>query len=303
MVEANLSSLGENREPKRYRVGILGLGAIGAALAEYFSKQGVSVGVWNRTPGKAARLVGDNISEAASAQELVAESQLVISALTSYGNLMQILSERDSDAPLDLINFSTGTAFEAKTLAAGLSPGSRYLDCANLSAPLDFGNDRGFLAFAGSEALWQDNERLLAPLGWRSFYVSEDLKVTSQIDAGIIGVFQMPAMMAFAEAIEYFKQVNMPSEVFFDLIAYFARDAQGIYGDVLEEAQNGYVSKTASLEIYHSSSASFLEAIAEEGASARMLALATELYAAGVAAGRGASSVAAAAIENQNQNQ
>lgn len=269
------------------------------ALAEYFSKQGASVGVWNRTPGKAQSLVGENITEAASAQELLEDSTLVISALTSYGNLMQILSERSSDAPLDLINFSTGTAFEANTLAAGLGSESRYLDCANLSAPLDFGNDRGFLAFAGSQELWQDNESLLAPLGWKSFYVSENLAITSQIDTGFIGIFQMPAIMALTEVVEYFKHVGLPSEVFFDLVDYFARDARGIFGDILEEAQEGYVSKTASLEIYASSTASFLEAVEEENATAKMMSLAAEIFNAGVAKGRGASSVASAAIKDE----
>jgi 3-hydroxyisobutyrate dehydrogenase-like beta-hydroxyacid dehydrogenase len=61
-------------------VSVIGLGAMGSALAEAFLKSGLSVTVWNRTQAKAEALVAKGAVAAASVREAVEASKLVVAA-------------------------------------------------------------------------------------------------------------------------------------------------------------------------------------------------------------------------------
>ena len=64
------------------KVGVAGIGRMGAAIAERLLKQGHQVTVWNRTPAKAQALTQHGAAVAASPAELAAAADIILSILT-----------------------------------------------------------------------------------------------------------------------------------------------------------------------------------------------------------------------------
>ncbi len=64
------------------KIGVAGIGRMGAAIAERLLKHGHSVTVWNRTTAKAQALAAHGATVAATPAELAAASDIVLSILT-----------------------------------------------------------------------------------------------------------------------------------------------------------------------------------------------------------------------------
>ena len=64
------------------RIGVCGIGRMGAALAERLLLQGYAVSVWNRTHAKAEALVAAGATVAATATELARDCDIVISIMS-----------------------------------------------------------------------------------------------------------------------------------------------------------------------------------------------------------------------------
>ena len=64
------------------RIGVCGIGRMGAALVERLLQQGYAVGVWNRTRAKAEALVAAGATVAATATELARDCDIVISIMS-----------------------------------------------------------------------------------------------------------------------------------------------------------------------------------------------------------------------------
>ena len=64
------------------KVGVAGIGRMGAAIAERLLKHGHQVTVWNRTPAKAQALTQHGAAVAASPAELAAAADIILSILT-----------------------------------------------------------------------------------------------------------------------------------------------------------------------------------------------------------------------------
>jgi 3-hydroxyisobutyrate dehydrogenase len=67
------------------KVGIAGIGRMGAAIAERLLKHGHQVTVWNRTTAKAQALTRHGAMVATTAAELAASSDIILSILTDAG--------------------------------------------------------------------------------------------------------------------------------------------------------------------------------------------------------------------------
>ena len=65
-------------------VAVIGLGLMGAALAAAFQKNGYSLTVWNRTSSKCDPFVEAGAHAAASVEDALAASELVVVCLDDY---------------------------------------------------------------------------------------------------------------------------------------------------------------------------------------------------------------------------
>src|SRR5436305_12470046 len=71
-----------DKEAGRMRIGIAGIGKMGAAIAQRLIEVGHQVTAWNRSAGKLQAVTNAGASIAATATELASASEVIISTLT-----------------------------------------------------------------------------------------------------------------------------------------------------------------------------------------------------------------------------
>ena len=96
------------------RVGFVGLGTMGSAMAANLARSGFPLTVWNRTPGRADVLRTLGAAEAGSPRELGLASDLVVTCLPDSPQVEEVL-------------------FGDSGLAEGLREGSVLVDCSTIS--------------------------------------------------------------------------------------------------------------------------------------------------------------------------
>lgn len=115
----------------KQKVGFIGLGIMGGAMARNLHRAGFPLRVFNRTPGKAGDLAA---LEARSAAELARSSEIVCLSVTNGRALEEILfgaaGAAGAAAPGTLfIDFSTTAPADSRRIAARLTDaGLRFLD-------------------------------------------------------------------------------------------------------------------------------------------------------------------------------
>lgn len=118
------------------KLGIIGMGKMGNAVAQRLRETGNDVWVWNRTPGKAAAALAAGAVEAPSPAALVAETDAVLSLLTDAPAITAVLDR--ADGPLAgpiagklFIEMSTVRPEDQRTFAERVrKAGGIYVECA-----------------------------------------------------------------------------------------------------------------------------------------------------------------------------
>jgi 3-hydroxyisobutyrate dehydrogenase len=139
------------------RVGFVGLGTMGAAMAANLARAGFLLTVWNRTGGKAGPLVQLGATEAQSPAELASSTEVVVTCVRDTPDLEEVLFGANgvasaSPAPRLLVDCSTVSPEATRTFAARL----RSAGVAMVDAPVSGGSEgavKGTLTiFVGGEA-------------------------------------------------------------------------------------------------------------------------------------------------------
>ncbi|MBP2325778.1 3-hydroxyisobutyrate dehydrogenase-like beta-hydroxyacid dehydrogenase [Kibdelosporangium banguiense] len=97
---------------------IIGLGAMGSALATAYVNGGHHTTVWNRSAGRA---VPPGAVQAATIEEAVAANTLIITCLTTFDATLSVLSDADL-AGRTLVTLNTGTPADAAKWRHGPPP-------------------------------------------------------------------------------------------------------------------------------------------------------------------------------------
>ncbi|MCX4525721.1 MULTISPECIES: NAD(P)-dependent oxidoreductase [unclassified Streptomyces] len=149
---------------------LLGLGAMGTALARTWLAAGHPLTVWNRTPAKAEALAAEGAAVAASPAGAVAASGLVVLCLLDDDTVGSALEGVDLTGK-DLVNLTTGTPAEARARAAWAERrGARFLDGGIMGTPSMIGAPAagGYVFYSGSRALFDAHRAVLeVPAGAR----------------------------------------------------------------------------------------------------------------------------------------
>jgi 3-hydroxyisobutyrate dehydrogenase len=103
-----------SNEAPTQKVGFVGLGTMGAAMAANLARAGFPLSVWNRTPGRAGPLLALGAVEASSPREVARASDVVVTCVTDSPQVAEVL-------------------FGSDGLAEGLAPGSLFIDCSTIS--------------------------------------------------------------------------------------------------------------------------------------------------------------------------
>ncbi|MFD5598056.1 NAD(P)-dependent oxidoreductase [Streptomyces griseorubiginosus] len=156
-------------------VTLIGLGAMGHALAQAWLAAGHPLTVWNRTPDRAAELAREGARVAGSAAEAVAANSLVVVCVLDDASVDEVLGGADLSGR-DLVNLTTSTPAQARARAEwARERGARYLDGGIMAVPPMIGvpESGGYVFYSGSQELFEQHRQTL-DVPARTVHVGED---------------------------------------------------------------------------------------------------------------------------------
>jgi len=169
---------------------MIGLGAMGSALARAFVGAGHDVTVWNRTPERMAPLVALGATGADSLLAAVAASPVVVMCIDSYAATKSLIGSDDVLAALSgrtLVQLSTGSPKEARESEAWLKPhGIDYIDGAIMPYPEGIGDEDAQILFAGPQIAYARCEPLVACLGGDVRYLGPNIAAAAALDMALL---------------------------------------------------------------------------------------------------------------------
>ncbi|GAB7062922.1 NAD(P)-binding domain-containing protein [Streptomyces mexicanus] len=174
-------------------VTVLGLGAMGSALAIALLDAGRSVTVWNRTPDRAAEPVARGARAAGSVREAVTASPVVVTCLLRYPSIQQTLGPVAGELRgRTLVNLTTTTPNESRELAAwAAGHGADHLDGAIMAVPAMIRSREGQIFYSGSRAAYDTLLPTLEVWATSEFH-GEDAGRAALLDLAMLsGMYQM----------------------------------------------------------------------------------------------------------------
>ncbi|WP_093171847.1 NAD(P)-dependent oxidoreductase [Sinosporangium album] len=268
---------------------LLGLGAMGTALAHAWLAAGHPLTVWNRTAARAEPLAARGASVAATAAEAVAANRLVVLCLLDDDSVGETLDGVDLTGK-DVVNLTTGTPGQSRALAQRAADrGARLLDGGIMAVPPMIGvaNSGGYVFYSGSRSLFDTHSRVLAvPTATR--YVGEDPGHAALYDVALLSA--MTGMFAgVSHAFALIRGEDIPPKDFAHLLAgWLTAMASSVYGMAGQLESGDYTTGVASnLAMQVAGSATLLRTAEEQGVSPELLSPYMALMERRVAEGHG----------------
>jgi 3-hydroxyisobutyrate dehydrogenase-like beta-hydroxyacid dehydrogenase len=171
-------------------VTMIGLGAMGSALARAFLGAGHAVTVWNRSAARMGPLINLGAVAASSAAEAAGASPICVVCIDNYATTRRLMTEAGMLPPLSgrtLVQLSTGAPAEARDLAGWLAThGVNVLDGAIMPYPEGIGSAEAQILFAGPAALYASTKPVLDCLGGDLRHVSDDVGAAAVLDMALM---------------------------------------------------------------------------------------------------------------------
>lgn len=177
----------------RSGVTMLGLGAMGSALAGRLLDSGHPVTIWNRTPGRDADLVDRGAHSRATVADAVIAQPLIVACLLRHPSVHRTLDPVVSElAGKTLVNLTTTTPNEAREMAVWAAEhGIDYVDGAILAVPAMIGSPEAQVFYSGSRAAF-DRYRSILDTWATSTFDGPDAGKASLIDLAMLsGMYHM----------------------------------------------------------------------------------------------------------------
>ncbi|MFG2097617.1 NAD(P)-dependent oxidoreductase [Streptomyces sp. NPDC048612] len=254
-------------------VTLLGLGAMGTALARTWLAAGHPLTVWNRTPSRAAALAADGAKSADSAAAAVAANALVLVCLLDDASVDKALAGADL-AGKDLVNLTTSTPAQARARAEWAHErGARYLDGGIMAVPPMIGVPEagGYVFYNGSRELFeQHRETLGAPAG--TTYVGQDAGFAALYDVALLSaMYGMFAGAAHAYALIRKEDID-PTSLAPLLADWLAAMAPSVHQTADQLRSGDYTEGVASpLAMQVAGAQTFLSTAEQQGVSPELL--------------------------------
>ncbi|MFB4304839.1 NAD(P)-dependent oxidoreductase [Actinomadura sp. GTD37] len=254
------------------RVSVLGLGAMGGAIARAWLAAGYETTVWNRTAGRAEPLVAEGAKAAATAAEAVAASGLVVVCLLDDASVGEALADADL-AGKDLVNITTGTPGDARDRARWASGrGARYLDGGIMAVPPMIGvpGSGAYVFYSGSPDLFADRQDALGvPSAAR--YVGADAGSAALHDVALLSA--MTGMFAgMAHAFALTRGAASPKQFAPLLVEWLTAMAGAAHGTAAHLESGDYtLGVTSNLAMMVQGNRTLLRTAEEQGVSSELL--------------------------------
>ncbi|TWT15982.1 NAD(P)-dependent oxidoreductase [Reyranella sp. CPCC 100927] len=270
-------------------ISILGLGAMGQALAARFVQQGHTVTVWNRTPGKAAALAAQGAREVTSAAQAIAASDVTVMCVLDYAASDSVINGAASAlSGRALVNLTNGTPAQARAAAertAGL--GAAYLDGGIMATPPMIGGEHALILYSGSKATFDAHAGALEGLGVAT-YLGADAGLASLHDLALLsGMYGLFAGFFHASALVESEGIRVGA--FLKLLGPWMTAMMGElpgYAEKIDSGNHG-VNVVSNLGMQAASLTNILTATSEQGVATDLLAPMLDLFRKRLGAGLG----------------
>ena len=200
------------REYKTSEAAVIGLGAMGSALARALLRDGQRVTVWNRTSAKAAPLVKDGAVLAPSAAAAVGASPIAIVCVEDYQVTRSILGTEAVAPALAgrvLVELSTGTPQDARDAEVwARERGADYVDGAIMATPSQIGRPDTPIFASGAETAFRRSEPVLKTLAGNLMYMGEPVGLASAWDLATLSCM-FGAIFGFFHAARIFESEGL----------------------------------------------------------------------------------------------
>jgi 3-hydroxyisobutyrate dehydrogenase-like beta-hydroxyacid dehydrogenase len=149
-------------------ISVIGLGAMGSALARALVRSGARTTVWNRTPSRAEPLVAEGATQAKTIEELVEAAPMILVCIDRYGTTHDLLAQSPASKRISgriLIQLSAGTPNEAREAERWAnSLGAGFLAAAIMAYPVEIGRPDANIIVSGAEPAFRQAEPYLKRL-------------------------------------------------------------------------------------------------------------------------------------------
>jgi len=196
-------------------VTVIGLGAMGQALATAFVTAGHPTTVWNRSPGRADDLVRAGALEAPDLATALDPAALTVICLLDRPAVDQVIDaggHRWRD--LHVVNLTSSTPHDASAVSERITRlGGAYLDGAVMVTTNMVGTADSHVLYSGDTALFAQHEVTLAALGGTAELLGPDPGLAATYDLGMLDVF-FTGMAAFLHAAALVGADGVPARTF-----------------------------------------------------------------------------------------
>jgi 3-hydroxyisobutyrate dehydrogenase-like beta-hydroxyacid dehydrogenase len=170
-------------------VSVIGLGAMGSAIAQAFINAGHAVAVYNRSPERIHAFAAQGIPCADSAADCVRMSPHIVICVSDYTASDSLLRTQAVESKANgktFVQFSTGQPQEARDgLQWAKQIGAQYLDGAILAYPREVGCD-AIIILSGKSDTYEHSAALLSALGSKLRYLGEAIGAAAGLDIAIL---------------------------------------------------------------------------------------------------------------------
>jgi 3-hydroxyisobutyrate dehydrogenase-like beta-hydroxyacid dehydrogenase len=267
-------------------VTVIGLGAMGSALAGAVLDAGYPTTVWNRTPGRAQPLVERGAVAAASVGEAIEASRLVIVCLLDHASVGDVLDPvKDALAGRVLVNLTNGTPAQARELAARYD--ADYLDGGIMAVPPMIGGTDAFVFYSGSRSAFDTNRAVLDVFG-ESRYVGDDAGLAALQDIALLsGMYGM--FMGSMHALALVESAGIPAASFAPLVKRYIESMLGFVDGAAQQIdQRDYtIGVVSNIGMQSAAFVNLLDTARDQGLSPELIAPLGPLMARRVEAGHG----------------
>lgn len=173
-------------------VTVIGLGAMGSAIANALLGAGLEVTVWNRTASRTGPVAEAGAQAAAAPEAAIQASPLSLICIDSYRSTLAILEQpavRDAVAGRTLVQFSTGTPREAREGERWAKKhGAHWLDGAILAYPREIGHS-ALVFVAGDGAVFEGHRPVLGALTDELRYLGDAVGAAAALDLAVLSYY------------------------------------------------------------------------------------------------------------------
>lgn len=173
-------------------VTVIGLGAMGSAIARTELQAGHTVTVWNRSPDKIDPLVDIGASGSATLLDAIQASSHIFICVDSYATSDNLLNDKNITGYLDgktFVQIAQGTPTEARSSEDWLSNyGASYLDATIFCFPSMLGNPESIILVGGNQSCYEGVQKYLNPLGGDLRFLGENIGAAAAVGLAVLSV-------------------------------------------------------------------------------------------------------------------